>query len=494
MLLDRRSFRVGVIAGIFLVIGVVSGVLLTAGSGWVSPATSAPPLPVALTGAAPNGFPSVARATMPGVVNISTSRTVKQTGAPVSPFMNDPFFKHFFGDDFNRQFRVPRERREASLGSGVIVSPDGYIVTNAHVVEKADEIKVLLSDKREFTGKVVGIDTKSDIAVIKISGKDLPTLTWGDSEKIEVGEYVLAIGNPFGLNSTVTLGIVSAVGRANMGIEDYENFIQTDAAINPGNSGGALVNSRGELVGINTAIFSRTGGYMGIGFAIPSNMAKGVMDSLIKHGKVVRGFLGVTIQDVNEKISKQFGLKDAKGALVSDVVSGSPADKGGIRSGDVILSFDGKTVENSTALRHRVADTPVDKTVAVEVMRDKKPVKLNVKVVEQPKDMTARGEPVKSGEPDTALAGLEVRSLTPEDARQLNLGKQSQGVVVIDVESGSAVEEAGIRPGDVIVELNRKPIRHIDDFRKLSGKLGKSDTALLLVVRQGSKLFLAVNP
>ncbi len=233
---------------------------------------------------------------------------------------------------------------------------------------------------------------------------------------------------------------------------------------------------------------------MGIGFAIPSNMAKGVMDSLIKHGKVVRGFLGVTIQDVNEKISKQFGLKDAKGALVSDVVSGSPADKGGIQSGDVILSFDGKTVENSTALRHRVADTPVDKTVAVEVMRDKKPVKLNVKVVEQPKDMTARGAPVKSGEPDTVLAGLEVRTLTPEDARQLNLGKQSQGVVVIDVESGSAVEEAGIRPGDVIVELNRKPVRHVDDFRKLSGKLGKNDTALLLVVRQGSKLFLAVNP
>ncbi len=298
---------------------------------------------------------------MPAVVNISTTRVVKSQGMPASPFMDDPFFKHFFGEEFGRQFQIPRERRENSLGSGVIVSADGYIVTNAHVVEKADEIKVLLSDKREFTGKVVGSDPKSDIAVIKIKGKDLPTLNWGDSEKLEVGEYVLAIGNPFGLNSTITLGIVSAVGRANMGIEQYENFIQTDAAINPGNSGGALVNTRGELIGINTAIFSRTGGSMGIGFAIPSNMAKGVMDSLVKTGKVVRGYLGVSIQDLNAEMAKQFGLDDKQGALVSDVVAGSPADKAGIKTGDVILKFDGKEIENSTMLRHRVAETPVGK-------------------------------------------------------------------------------------------------------------------------------------
>ena len=313
MLLDRRSFRIGVVAGVFLLSGVLMGVLFSAGSGWVSPATSAPSSsPVALAGA--NGFPAVAKATMPAVVNISTTRVVKGHGGQASPFMDDPMFKHFFGDQFNKQLQIPRERREASLGSGVIVSADGYIVTNAHVVEKADEIKVLLSDKREFTGKVVGSDPKSDVAVIKISGKDLPTLIWGDSEKIEIGEYALAIGNPFGLNSTITLGIISAVGRANMGIEQYENFIQTDAAINPGNSGGALVNTRGELIGINTAIFSRTGGNMGIGFAIPSNMAKGVMDSLIKTGKVVRGYLGVSIQDVNAKIAKQFGLEQAQGA------------------------------------------------------------------------------------------------------------------------------------------------------------------------------------
>jgi serine protease Do len=431
---------------------------------------------------------------MPAVVNISTSRVVKSQGMPGSPFMDDPVFRHFFGDQFNKQFQVPRERREASLGSGVIVSADGYIVTNAHVVEKADEIKVLLSDKREFTGKVVGSDPKTDVAVIKISGRDLPTLIWGDSDRIEVGEYALAIGNPFGLNSTITLGIISAVGRANMGIEQYENFIQTDAAINPGNSGGALVNTRGELIGINTAIFSRTGGNMGIGFAIPSNMAKRVLDSLIKTGKVVRGYLGVSIQDVNAKIAKQFGLEQAQGALVGDVVSGSPAEQAGIKSGDVIVRFDGKAIENSSTLRNRAAETPVGKGVEVEVVRDKKPVKLTLKVAEQPKDMTTAGETAKGEGKSATLAGLEVRNLSPDAARQLNLPRGLQGVVVAQVESGSAAEEAGVQAGDVIVELNRKPVRNTEDFRRQSKALGKNDGVLLLIVRQGGRLFIAINP
>jgi serine protease Do len=493
MSIDRRSFRIGVIAGVFLLSGVLVGFLLTAGSGWVSPAVSAPVTnPVALAGGS-NGFPAVAKATMPAVVNISTSRTVKNQGGPAAPFMDDPMFRQFFGEEFHKRFPVPRERRESSLGSGVIVSADGYIVTNAHVVDHADEIKVLLSDKREFTGKVVGSDSKSDIAVIKISGKDLPTIGWGDSDKLEVGEYALAIGNPFGLNSTITLGIVSAVGRANMGIEQYENFIQTDAAINPGNSGGALVNTRGELIGINTAIFSRSGGNMGIGFAIPSNMAKGVMDSLIKHGKVVRGYLGVSIQDVNPKIAKQFGLDQALGALVSEVVSGSPAEKSGIQSGDVIVRFDGKAIENSSMLRNRVAETEVGKSIELEVLRDKKPVKLSVKVAEQPKDMTASSESVKGEGKSAALAGIEVQNLTPEISSQLNLQRGTQGVVVSDVESGSAAEEAGIQRGDLIVELNRKPVRNIDDFRRLSKSVGKDDSALLLLVRQGRRVFVAIN-
>jgi serine protease Do len=493
MSIDRRSFRVGIFAGVLLLSGVLVGVLFSAGSGWMSPATSAPSVaPVALAGS--NGFPAVAKATMPAVVNISTTRVVKGQGMPASPFMDDPFFKHFFGEEFGRQFQIPRDRRENSLGSGVIVSADGYIVTNAHVVEKADEIKVLLSDKREFTGKVVGSDPKSDIAVIKIKGKDLPTLSWGDSEKLEVGEYVLAIGNPFGLNSTITLGIVSAVGRANMGIEQYENFIQTDAAINPGNSGGALVNTRGELIGINTAIFSRTGGSMGIGFAIPSNMAKGVMDSLVKTGKVVRGYLGVSIQDLNAEMAKQFGLDEKQGALVSDVVAGSPADKAGFKTGDVILKYDGKEIENSTMLRHRVAETPVGKKTEVLVQRDKKTVKLNVKIAEQPMDMSASSESVKSANKSTAFAGLEVGNLTREIASQLRLPRGTQGVVVTQVETGSAAEKAGVNQGDVIVELNRKPVQNISDFQRLSGKLGTNDAVLLLIARQGGRMFVAINP
>ena len=311
-----------------------------------------------------------------------------------------------------------------------------------------------------------------------------------------VGQKVLAIGNPFGLNSTVTLGIVSAIGRANMGIEDYENFIQTDAAINPGNSGGALISTRGELVGINTAIFSRTGGYMGIGFAIPSNMVKSVMDSLVKHGKVVRGYLGVSIQDVNADIAKQFGLKRPEGALVSDVVGGSPADKGGLKSGDVITAYDGKPVDNTSTLRNRVAETAVGSSVKVGAVRDGKPVTVEVKIVEQPKDMSAKGEgeSVKGSEKSNALAGLEVTNISRDIARQLNLPRGVQGVVVSDVESGSAAEAAGIRSGDVIIELNRQPVRGADDFRRLSARLKGDESALLLIMRNGGRLFVAINP
>lgn len=494
MQLDRRSFRVGVIAGVFLIIGAVVGVLLTVGSGWVGTASSAP-----ASGSGPvvsvdgNGFSPIAKATMPAVVNISTSRTIRQSGAQVNPFMNDPMFRQFFGDEFFRQFQVPRERQENSLGSGVIVASDGIIVTNAHVIDKADNIKVLLSDKREFTGKVVGVDMKTDIAVIRIAAKDLPTISWGDSDKLEVGQYVLAIGNPFGLNSTVTLGIVSAIGRSGMGIEDYENFIQTDAAINPGNSGGAMINTRGELVGINTAIISRSGGYMGIGFAIPSNMARRVTDSLIKHGKVVRGYLGVQIQDVSSEMAKQFGLKDAHGALVSDVVAGSPADKAGVKAGDVITKFDGKEIDNSTALRNRVADTAIDSSAALEVVRDKKPTTLNVKIAEQPKDMNVAAGSVKGNGASVALAGLEVRNLTRDEAQQLGL-RGTTGVLIADVESGSAADQAGIQQGDVILELNRKPVKNVDDYRKIAKSIGKDEAALLLIARQGGRLFVAINP
>jgi serine protease Do len=501
MSLDRRSFKVGIIAGVFLITGVVAGIVFSSRLGWLPSAASSPTEAAAtvaptLSGPTPPNFVPVVKAVMPAVVNISTRRTVRSQGGDVpSQFQDDPFFRQFFGDEFFHRFQMPRERRESSLGSGVIVDSSGYIITNNHVVAKADEIKVLLNDKREFTGKVVGTDPKSDIAIVKINAKDLPVISWGDSDKLEIGEYVLAIGNPFGLNQTVTQGIVSAVGRANVGIADYEDFIQTDAAINPGNSGGALVNSRGQLVGINTAIFSRSGGYMGIGFAVPSNMTRAVMDSLIKTGKVVRGWLGVSIQEVTPDLAKQFGMKESRGALVSEVIPDSPAAAAGIQGGDIITAFNGKAVDSPSTLRNTVAQTLVGKSVKVEVLREKKPVTVEVKISEQPKDIAqTEGETAEGDGKDTALAGVEVRNLTPDIARQLGLPPGTVGVVIAGVEQGSAAEEAGLQEGDVIMQINRQPVRNIGDFKRLAGKLSKKDSSLFLINRQGRKLFIAIRP
>jgi serine protease Do len=498
MSFDRRSFHVGILAGIFLLAGLVLGIVMTLRWDGVSSATSAQnyngQLPLSIDQNNKN-YVQLVKAVMPAVVNISTSRTIKQRDVP-SPFMEDPFFRQFFGDEFFRRFEMPRERREASLGSGVIVGSDGYIITNNHVIAKADEIKVLLHDKREFTGKVIGTDPKSDIAVIKINAKNLPTLPWGDSDQLEVGEIVLAIGNPFGLNQTVTMGIVSAVGRANVGIADYEDFIQTDAAINPGNSGGALVNVRGELVGINTAIFSRSGGYMGIGFAVPSNMTQAVMNSLVKSGKVVRGWLGVSIQDINQELAKQFGVKNTDGALVSEIVPDSPASQAKLMSGDIITKFDGKVIENTSTLRNIVAATPIGKTVQLEVLRDKKTVTISVKITEQPKDIAEAGtEGSVTGEgKDNALAGLEVRNLTPEIARQLGLSDPTVGVVITELDPSSAAAEADLNRGDVILEINRMRIKTVQDFKKASASLGKKDSALLFINRRGNKVFVVIKP
>jgi serine protease Do len=382
----------------------------------------------------------------------------------------------------------------------VIVTADGYIVTNTHVVAKADEIKVLLNDKREFLGKVVGTDPKTDIAVIKINAKDLPTVPWGNSDKLEVGEFILAVGNPFALNSTVTMGIVSAVGRANVGIADYEDFIQTDAAINPGNSGGALVNIRGELVGINTAIFSRSGGYMGIGFAVPANMTRTVMDALVKNGKVTRGWLGVSIQEVTQNLAKQFGLSEAKGALVSEVIPDSPAAAAGLKSGDVIVSYDGRSVESPQVLRNSVAQTAIGKTVKLEVLRENKKQTFNIKITEQPKEVaqsgeeeTIEGEGSAAGK-TSALSGLEVRNITAEIARQLGLPPTTTGVVVTNVAPSSPAAVAGIEPGDTILEVNRQPIKSIADLKRVTAKLPKNENVLVRINRQGNKLFLVVKP
>jgi serine protease Do len=507
MSIDRRSFRAGLVAGLFLFVGLIGGVILSSRLGWMPVAGSAdqPRLPLPAPAGPQQNFVPVVKAVTPTVVNISTTRVVHAAGGggggeQMAPFMDDPFFRQFFGDEFFRRFQAPRDRKESSLGSGVIVSSEGYIVTNNHVIAKADEIKVLLNDKREFVGKVVGTDPKTDIAVLKINAKDLPALPWGDSDKLEVGEYILAIGNPFALNSTVTMGIVSAVGRANVGIADYEDFIQTDAAINPGNSGGALVNTRGELVGINTAIFSRSGGYMGIGFAVPANMARTVMESLIKNGKVTRGWLGVSIQEVSQDLAKQFGLSEAKGALVSEVIADSPAAASGIKSGDVIVAYDGRPLDGPAVLRNMVAQTPVGKTVKVEVLRENKRQTLSIKIAEQPKEIaqagndgddTTQGE--QAGE-KSVLGGVEVRNLTPDIARQLGLPPGTKGVVVTGVAPDSAASTAGVEPGDVILEVNRQAVRSVADLKRITAKLTKKDGALLLINRRGGKLFLAIKP
>lgn len=498
MSLDRRSFKFGVVAGLLLFVGVLAGIAATARFDWL-PATTAQAqatVPAPSGGVMAPNFVGVVKAVMPAVVNISTTRVVRSGGeGPQSPFMDDPFFRQFFGDEFSRRFQIPRERKENSLGSGVIVDPAGYIITNNHVIAKADEIKVLLTDKREFIGKVIGTDPRSDIAVIKIDSSKLPTIPWADSDKLEVGEYALAIGNPFGLNQTVTMGIVSAVGRANVGIADYEDFIQTDAPINPGNSGGALVNARGELIGINTAIFSRSGGSMGVGFAVPSNMAQTVMNSLIKNGKVVRGWLGVSIQDITPELAKQFGLRDSQGALVSEVLPDSPAAKSGFKSGDVIVTFDGKPIESPAMLRNVVGQTPVNKAVKVEVFREKRSKTISVKIGEQPKDVVQSDEEPAAGQTgNNALAGIDVRNLTPDMARQLKLPAGAGGVVIAAVSPDSDAAQAGLEPGDVILEINRERVRNLNEFKRIAGKLGEKESVLLLINRRGGKAFIVIKP
>ncbi|HEX7766089.1 MAG TPA: Do family serine endopeptidase, partial [Nitrospira sp.] len=342
---------------------------------------------------AANGFTEVAKAVTPAVVNITTVTGEKVSDGRKIPDELRDRMEEFFGGPQSpggpRGFRgpqgpgEPRGHRGGGQGSGVIVSPDGYVLTNNHVIEGAQEVTVTLPDKRDFKGTIVGTDPKTDLAVVKIDGQNLPTVVWGDATKLQVGEYVLAVGNPFGLNSTVTLGIVSALGRGRMGITQYEDFIQTDAAINPGNSGGALVNTRGELVGINTAIFSQTGGYQGVGFAVPTSMGKPIYESLIKSGKVVRGYLGVGIQDLSQDLAKSFGIKHAKGALISDVKEEGPADQAGLKQGDVIIAYQGTPVEDAVALQRLVTRTGVGMKVPVKVIRDGHEKDLTVTIGEQ---------------------------------------------------------------------------------------------------------------
>lgn len=429
----------------------------------------------------------VTAAVKPSIVNISTTRTIKGHGG--DPFFDDPFFRRFFGDQFGKQ-KKPSERKSAGLGSGVIVSSDGYIITNYHVVKDADAdgIKVLLHNKKEYNGKVIGSDPKTEIAVVKIDARDLPTISWGDSDKLQVGEVVLAVGNPYGLNQTVTMGIVSALGRANVGIADYEDFIQTDAAINPGNSGGALVNVKGELVGINTAIFSTTGGYQGIGFAIPSNMVKSVMESLTKKGKVVRGWLGVSIQQLTPELAKQFKLTEDKGTLINDVVENSPAEKAGMKRGDIILEYNGKKTEEPYILRNMVANTLPGEEHIVKIMRDNKIMTLKVVIGELPSDL----QQAMTGEYTNVMKGVGVQDVTAEIAAKLRIPEKIKGVVVNDIDESSAA--AGVLlQGDVIQEINRVKITDVKNYQEVVAKIKDDESVLLLIYRGGSSLFITLS-
>jgi len=429
-------------------------------------------------------FSEIVSAISPTVVNISTTKVVRRDGGP---FFKDPFFDLFspFHD-----FEIPKKWKEQSLGSGVIVSPDGYIITNYHVVEKAEEIKVTLLDRRTFKGKLVGADPKTDIALVRIDATNLPTLIWGDSERLQVGEFVLAIGNPYGLSHTVTMGIISAVGRANVGIADYEDFIQTDAAINPGNSGGPLVNIKGELIGINTAIFSRTGGYQGIGFAVPSNMVRLVMDQLVQKGKVIRGWIGVTIQEITPELSQKFGLKNTNGALVSDVERNSPADRAGIMRGDIILEFNGRKVKDVSSLRNMVAQSKGGSEVSMKILRSGKEYSVKVVIVDLPKEIAevVPDQSLKDSEAEVPI-GLTVMDLTREIARQLGFNKDEGGVVVVKVEPGSPADEAEIKKGDIIKEIDKKGIDNLEDFNRITSYIKKNDTILLFINRSGKKFY-----
>ncbi|MCX7724050.1 MAG: DegQ family serine endoprotease [Thermodesulfovibrio sp.] len=428
-----------------------------------------------------NAMAEVIQAVRPSVVNIYTTKKIKRPWIPF-PF-NDPFFRRFFDEELSELFNRQREYTQTSLGSGVIVDSSGHILTNYHVIKGADEIKVKLYDKRVFDGTVIGYDAKTDIAVIKIKAEGLRPIKWGDSDKLRVGETVIAIGNPYGLNLTVTSGIVSATGRANVGIADYEDFIQTDAAINPGNSGGPLVNVRGELVGINTAIFSTTGGYQGIGFAIPSNMAKVVMESLIKNKRVVRGWLGVTVQDLDNEMAKRLKLKEIKGAIITDVEEGSPAEKAGLMRKDVIIGFDGKEVEDSAHLRNLVANTPPGKRVNIEIIRENKQYSIPVTIGELPAER-------KVSLAESVLAGLHVEELTTKLRNQLKIPQKINGVVVTYIEPGSHVEGL-LAKGDVIIEINNEKINNVKDFIRVA-KEAKTE-AIIWFYRQGRISYITVS-
>ncbi|TKB24296.1 DegQ family serine endoprotease [Desulfopila sp. IMCC35006] len=441
---------------------------------------------IAILDKSSKAFVNVVKQAKPAVVNIKVEKTTtsnSQEGMGPEDMFNNPLFEQFFGPQFRRYQQQPHEYKQQGQGSGFIISKDGFILTNNHVVDGADSIKVTLSDNRDFDAKVIGTDPQTDVALIKISDpENLPVLPLGDSSQLEAGEWVIAIGNPFGLSQTVTVGVVSATGRSSIGISDYENFIQTDAAINPGNSGGPLINGRGEVVGINTALFSKTGGYMGIGFAIPINMVKAVEGQLQKQGKVTRGWLGVAIQNVTKELAESFGLKQSGGILISEVQNNSPASAAGLQQGDVILRLDGVELKDVADLRNRVAMLQPQSKAMLDIMRDGREKKIQVSIGEQPSDFSKGGIGANNvGSLDQY--GLTLQELTPELARKFDYGIHS-GLIISDVAAGSAAAAAGLKPGQLVEEVNRQRVSTMKDLGAVLKK-SKGDNKVLLRVRAG---------
>jgi len=495
--LQSKRFRLQAIAGVAVLCG-----------GLIAAHASVDAAHIHLKLADPNEGPAritmapAAKVAMPSVVKISASKIVKApagfSGQGEGDDNSDLFQQFFGGRGFGgggrngggRSMTPPSAHREGGLGSGVIISSDGYILTNNHVVDGDTDVRVTLPDRREFKAKVIGTDPKTDIAVIKIPADNLPAITIGNSAKLQIGDSVLAIGNPYGVGQTVTMGIVSATGRANLGIEDYEDFIQTDASINPGNSGGALVNDRGELVGINTAILAGNGGgNQGIGFAVPVNLARNVMDQIVTHGEVTRAYLGVTIQEVTPAIAKAIGLDAPKGALVSDVTPNSPAQKAGLQSGDVILAVNGNPVLESNQLRMDISMMGINQPLKMQVFRNGQTQNLVAETAAMPGKKLERAS-LDNGHSNSVLDGVSVQSLDPETAQQAGVAPNTRGVVVTGVDPSSAAASAGLKEGDVIQEVNHTRVTNSDDFASAMQK-SKGDS-LLLINRAGNKLYLAV--
>jgi serine protease Do len=493
--------RFGRIAGavVLVLLGVLAGSAITARTDWspFSRGGNERSVPVYLATGTPvagnisllEGLAPIVRVAREWTVTIET-KIPDRTGFDI---FDDPFFRWFFG----RPQPPRREQYRQGLGSGVIVSPDGYILTNHHVVENAAELDVALFDGRRFRGRIIGTDPKTDVAVVKIEATKLPAAVFGDSSRVQAGDFVIAIGSPFSaqLQHTVTFGIVSATGRGRLGIADYGDFIQTDAAINPGNSGGPLVNMRGELIGINTAIFTRGApANAGVGFAIPINMAREVMERILKYGRVVRGYLGVTIQTLDDAMAEVYGVKGRQGAIVVEVVPDSPADRAGLRRDDIIIEYNGQKVTGSEQLRNMVALTAPGTRATLKILREGREQTLTVEITElkEERASTRFGRETERG---MTLGGLEVEELTPALQRRYDIPRHVTGVLVVEVAEGSPAAEAGVMPGDVIQEINRQPIRTLADFRRMVSEVGRRRAVLRLYSqRQGGSVLIVLEP